>query len=52
MKSAEIQEGIVVNIALGMVATYIPCDDTVSIGDHWDGKAFTKPLIEEKIHGS
>ncbi|MES2040476.1 MAG: hypothetical protein V4495_21870 [Pseudomonadota bacterium] len=43
MKSAEIENGIVVNIVLGMVAGYIPCDDTVSIGDHWDGQVFTKP---------
>lgn len=43
MKSAEIENGIVVNIVLGMVAGYIPCDDTVSIGDYWDGQVFIKP---------
>ncbi|WP_162042368.1 MULTISPECIES: hypothetical protein [unclassified Undibacterium] len=46
MKSAEIQNGIVVNIVLGMVAGYIPCDDSVSIGDHWDGHVFAKPRKE------
>ncbi|BBB65921.1 hypothetical protein UNDYM_1668 [Undibacterium sp. YM2] len=43
MKSAEIQDGIVVNIVLGIVTGYIPCDDTVSIGDTWDGNKFSKP---------
>ncbi|MFZ6733773.1 hypothetical protein ACO0LG_17735 [Undibacterium sp. Ji42W] len=42
MKSAEIENNIVVNIVLGMVEGYILCDDTVSIGDHWDGRVFTK----------
>lgn len=45
MKSAEIQNGIVVNIVLGMVAGYIPCDDNVSIGDFWDGHIFSKPVL-------
>ncbi|MCH8622638.1 hypothetical protein [Undibacterium sp. TS12] len=43
MKSAEIKNGIVVNVVLGQVAGYVPCDDTVAIGDHWDGQVFTKP---------
>lgn len=52
MKSAEVKNDIVVNIVSGMVTTYIPCDDTVSTGDRWDGKSFAKPLIEKGKHGN
>ncbi|MFZ6653788.1 hypothetical protein [Undibacterium sp. TJN19] len=44
MKSAEIQNGIVTNIILGHMESHIPVDDTVSIGDVYNGNRFTKAL--------
>lgn len=43
MKSAQIENGKVTNVILGSIAGAITCDDTVAIGDLWDGSTFTKP---------
>lgn len=44
MKSAEIKNGIVTNIILGQMEAHLPVDDTVSIGDLYDGTRFSKAL--------
>ncbi|MFZ6769932.1 hypothetical protein ACO0LM_22995 [Undibacterium sp. Di26W] len=52
MKSAEIKNGVVINVVIGYVDGYIPIDDIVDvqIGDLYDGLVFTKkPIPQKKI---
>lgn len=44
MKSAEIQNGKVINIILGRMDGHVAVDDSVVIGDCYDGNRFYKPL--------
>ena len=49
MLSALIDNGVVVNVCLGLPDGAIPCDDGVQIGWYWDGTVFrppTAPVME------
>jgi len=49
MKSAIIENGIVVNVILGALPESIPCEDGVGIGWSYDGASFIAPEPEPEL---
>jgi hypothetical protein len=43
MKSAMVENGVVVNVILGILEGYIECPDDVGIGWTYDGSVFSEP---------
>jgi hypothetical protein len=43
MKSAMVENGVVVNVILGILEGYIECPDDVGIGWTYDGSVFSQP---------
>lgn len=40
MRSAQVIDGIVTDIAIGVIDGWVPCDNTVKIGWGYDGESF------------